>query len=594
MAQSGLLSPAPNAGYQSDDPGVEEALLTGEHVDRKDSGNRVKGVIRRWKNPIITLWAAIATIIILVIGVLYVRSHPDGDKSDSDAPHKAIRPKRNLIFMVSDGMGPTSLSLTRSWRQFTENLPIDDVLTLDKHFIGSSRTRSSNSLVTDSAAGATAFSCGMKSYNGAISMLPDGSPCGTVLEAAKAAGFMTGLVVTTSITDATPACFNAHVNMRWEQDRIAEQQIGDYPLGRVTDIMLGGGYCHFLPNTTQGSCREDNRDLVKEAKANKIGFIHKLNDFHLLKKGKNVKLPLFGLFASTDIPYEIDRKDDEYPSLAAMAETAITALERATKDSDKGYFLMIEGSRIDHTGHGNDPAAQVREVRAYDQTFEVVLRKIKASKTETVVISTSDHETGGLSAARQLNESYPSYLWYPGVLANATRSSEFLSNALTEFSMTDKSDVASYLRKELFPLAGITDAGNEEIVKLVRYKLANMPTAYIWADMISRRAQIGWSTHGHSAVDVNIYGYPPERVQKLWGNHENTDVGKFLRNYLNVDVDAVTKKLRGTADASWIGRTLPEILEDAHKSMGVGGAVGEVTVSGLNDYQGVHKRACMH
>ncbi|KAF3907977.1 hypothetical protein ABW21_db0209536 [Orbilia brochopaga] len=594
MAQSGLRPPAQSSGYQSDDPSVEEALLTGEHVDRKDSGNRVKGVLRRWKNPIITLWAAIATIIILIIGVLYVRSHPDGDKSDDKAPHKAIRPKRNLIFMVSDGMGPTSLSLTRSWRQFTENLPIDDVLTLDKHFIGSSRTRSSNSLVTDSAAGATAFSCGLKSYNGAISMLPDGEPCGTVLEAAKAAGFMTGLVVTTSITDATPACFNSHVNMRWEQDRIAEQQIGDYPLGRVTDIMLGGGYCHFLPNTTDGSCRADDRDLVKEAKANKIGFIHKLKDFHGLKRGKNVKLPLFGLFASTDIPFDLDRRDDEYPSLAAMAETAITALELATKDSDKGYFLMIEGSRIDHAGHGNDPAAQVREVRAYDKAFEVVLKKIKASKVETVVVSTSDHETGGLAAARQMSSTYPDYLWYPGVLANATRSSEYLSKALISFTETAKEDIASYLRKELLPLSGITDATNEEIVKLVKYKIAAMPTAYLWADMISRRAQIGWSTHGHSAVDVNIYGYPAESVKKLWGNHENTEVGKFLRKFLDVDVDAVTKKLRDHTDASWIGRGLSEILEDAGKSMGVGGAVGEMTVDGLDDYQGIHKRACMH
>ncbi|KAK5278443.1 vacuolar alkaline phosphatase, partial [Cryomyces antarcticus] len=125
--------------------------------------------------------------------------------------------------MVSDGMGPTSLSLTRSFRQYEHGLPWGDKLVLDGHLIGQSRTRSTSSLVTDSAAGATAFSCGLKSYNGAISVLPDHSPCGTVLEAAKKAGYMTGLVVTTRITDATPACFAAHVNMREEEDRIAEQ-----------------------------------------------------------------------------------------------------------------------------------------------------------------------------------------------------------------------------------------------------------------------------------------------------------------------------------------------------------------------------------
>jgi len=101
-----------------------------------------------------------------------------------------------------------------------------------RNLIWTSRTRSTSSLVTDSAAGATAFSCGLKSYNGAISMLPDHTPCGTVLEAAKKAGYLTGLVVTTDITDATPACFASHVKIRMEEDLIAQQEVGEHPLGR--------------------------------------------------------------------------------------------------------------------------------------------------------------------------------------------------------------------------------------------------------------------------------------------------------------------------------------------------------------------------
>ncbi|KAF3937005.1 hypothetical protein ABW19_dt0209463 [Dactylella cylindrospora] len=602
MPQSRLLSPGRHSIDNSDDQAsVEEALLTGQHVDRKGSGNRAKGAFARWKNPIIATWAAIATIIILVIGVLYVRNHPDDDRPNPTPSHSAAPPvppkntkKRNLIFMVSDGMGPTSLSMTRSWRQFTENLPIDDILTLDKHFIGSSRTRSSNSLVTDSAAGATAFSCGMKSYNGAISILPDGSPCGSVLEAAKAAGYMTGLVVTTSITDATPACFNAHVNMRWEQDRIAEQQIGDYPLGRVTDLMFGGGLCHFLPKSNPGSCRADERDLIQETTDDGTHFVHNYLGFKYLKGGRVAKLPLLGLFAQTDIPFDIDRKPDEYPSLAEMAETAITALEIHTKKSDKGYFLMIEGSRIDHAGHGNDPAAQVREVRAYDKTFEVVLKKIAESDVETIVVSTSDHETGGLAAARQLHETYPDYLWYPGVLANASHSAEYLAKLLADYPEPGPLKITEYIKNELLPLQQITDATDDEVQALVKAKVAGLSTAYNWADIVSRRAQIGWSTHGHSAVDVNIYAYPPELAKPLWGNHENTEIGEFLRNYLDVDVAAITKKLRQEGvNATWIGRPLEEILDEAHKSMGVGGSVGEVTVDGLDSYHGVHKR-CIH
>ncbi|KAF3917960.1 hypothetical protein ABW20_dc0110649 [Dactylellina cionopaga] len=593
-AQNRLLSPARHSTDLSDDQdSADEALLTGQHVGRKGSGSRGKG-FARWKNSIITIWAAIATIIILVIGVLYVRSHPEDNKPSPPKAPKNIK-KRNLIFMVSDGMGPTSLSMTRSWRQFTEGLAINDVLTLDKNFIGSSRTRSSNSLVTDSAAGATAFSCGMKSYNGAISILPDGNPCGTVLEAAKAAGYRTGLVVTTSITDATPACFNSHVNMRWEQDRIAEQQIGDYPLGRVTDLMLGGGLCHFRPNSSLGSCRNDDRDLIKEATGDGVQFVHNVDGFRWLKKGKAVKLPMIGLFAPTDIPYDIDRKDEEYPSLPAMAETAINALRLATEKSDQGFFLMIEGSRIDHAGHGNDPAAQVREVRAFDKTFELVMKMIDEMETETIVISTSDHETGGLAAARQLHETYPEYLWYPSVLANASHSSEYMAKALADYDEPGKMKITEYIKNELLPLQQITDADDTEITNLVAAKIAGLSSAYIWADMISRRAQIGWATHGHSAVDVNIYAYPREKVQELWGNHENTEIGEFLRNYLEVDVEAITKKLRKDGvGAKWMGRGLDEILEETHKSMGVGGDAGEVTVSGLDAYHGVHKRSCMH
>ena len=305
--------------------------------------------------------------------------------------------------MISDGMGPTSLSLTRSFRQSESGLPLEDVLVLDQHLIGSSRTRSTSSLITDSAAGATAFSCGKKSYNGAISVLPDHSPCGTVLEAAKKAGYMTGLVVTTRITDATPAAFAAHVNRREEEDQIAEQMIGHNPLGRVVDLMFGGGKCHFLPNSSRGSCRGDEKDVVEMAKENGFDYVGDKKGFEGLGFGSTMTLPMLGLFATTDIPYEIDRRtmNDIYPSLDEMTRTALRALGDATRDSDQGFFLMIEGSRIDHAGHSNDPVAQVHEVLAYDKAFASVLAFLDSEDVPGILVGTSDHETGGLATARR-------------------------------------------------------------------------------------------------------------------------------------------------------------------------------------------------
>ena len=404
MSRPLLSSSRPSSEDLDDQAGAEEDAFLAGRTGR--SGWKF------WREFALFAWAMLATVAVIVIAVLY-QHHVGGRGQASDRGH-VFPPagKRNLVFMVSDGMGPTSLSLTRSFKQSESGSGPGDVLVLDEHLIGSSRTRSTSSLVTDSGAGATAFSCAFKSYNGAIAVLPDHKPCGTVLEAAKQAGYLTGLVVTTRITDATPACFAAHVHQRSEEDRIAEQEVGSHPLGRVVDLILGGGRCHFLPNTTAGSCRRDDKDVVALARENGFSYIDDRKGFDSLQQGAAVNLPLLGLLAEKDIPYEVDRRfrRDVYPSLDEMTRTALEALRRATQDSDRGFFLMIEGSRIDHAGHANDPVAQAHEVLAYDQAFASVLDFIKQSDTDTVVVSTSDHETGGLATARRQSRLLP--FWF--------------------------------------------------------------------------------------------------------------------------------------------------------------------------------------
>ncbi|KAI9894106.1 MAG: hypothetical protein M1814_004877 [Vezdaea aestivalis] len=569
-SQRPLLASRASSDHSDERAEAEDALLTGQQTGK--SQQRKQYGWKFWREVGLFAWALIATIAVIVVASVYQHNVKSG-LSRGQQPVPSVNPpigKRNLIFMVSDGMGPTSLSMTRSFRQKAMDLPIDNVLVLDSFLIGSSRTRSSSSLITDSAAGATAFSCGKKSYNGAISVLPDHTPCGTVLEAAKKAGYATGLVVTTRITDATPACFAAHVNTRGEEDRIAEQEVGDYPLGVVLDLIFGGGRCHFLPNTTDGSCREDDRDVIEMAKKNGFTYSSTRKEFDQLKTRKSLPMPYLGLFAGHDIPYEVDRRqiNDQYPSLDEMTNVALKALEAQTKDSDKGFFVMIEGSRIDHAGHANDPVAQVHEVLAYDKAFNSVLNFIADSKVPTIVISTSDHETGGLATARQLHTSYPEYLWYPGVLTNASHSAESLTSAYHDYLEAAKrtpttTSVETFIKSTLLLAGlGIQDASKEELDLL-----KDQPdiAAYALSDMISRRAEIGWTTHGHSAVDVNIYG--SAGTEYLRGNHENTEIGKFMSDWLEVDVDAITKELleKGTSfdsinaageRESWLGKPL--------------------------------------
>ncbi|CAK7911132.1 repressible alkaline phosphatase [[Candida] anglica] len=491
----------------------------------------------------------------LLVGGLLFYVYSETNASPVGKKHSHGPSKKNIIFMVTDGMGPASLSLARSFKQQRDNLSIDDILELDHHLIGSSRTRSSDSLITDSAAGATAFACGLKSYNGAIGVNPDKIPCGTILEALKLQGYFTGLVVTTRITDATPASFSAHVDSRSQEDLIAEQQLGDSPLNRVVDLIIGGGRCHFLPPSIEGGCRADERNLVEEAQAQGWSYVESRTDFDYLQNGDNVTLPLLGLVAEKDIPYDIDRNASQYPSLAEQAKVALTALSKASEDSDQGFFLMIEGSRIDHAGHDNDPAAQVREVLAFDDAFKQVLEFIDETDTETIVISTSDHETGGLATAKQVDPAYPQYLWYPEVLLNSTHSGEYLTKKILDYA--NKDDVqqfSDFISKEILEKdMGILDYTEEELSLVKNADKSNL--SYALNNLISIRSQTGWSTHGHSAVDVNIYAYTNSKeIRKqllqgtanhgLLGNHENTEIGSFLERLTGVDLRNVTELIK--------------------------------------------------
>ncbi|ODV94070.1 hypothetical protein PACTADRAFT_76711 [Pachysolen tannophilus NRRL Y-2460] len=460
--------------------------------------------------------------------------------------------KKNIIFMVSDGMGPASLSLARSFRQYRDNLPYDDILTLDKHLIGSSRTMSSSSLVTDSAAGATAFSCSLKTYNGAIGIDQFKKPCGTILEALKLKGYMTGMVVTTRITDATPASFSSHAEYRYQEDLIAQQQLGDYPLGRMVDLIIGGGKCHFLPNSIENGCRNDNLNLIEKALKDGWSIINNKLEFDYLNNGFNASLPLLALLAPGDIPYDLDRDPLQYPSLEEQTITALNALNNSTKNSDKGFFLLVEGSRIDHAGHSNDPAAQVREVLAYDKAFEAALKFAQNSDDETIIISTSDHETGGLVTARQISPSYPDYIWYPQALLNATHSGEFITKKLLDFKNNsgnkDNSQLSAFVQKEILEKdLGIFDYTAEDIDKMIKGSALDVAN-----NLVSIRSQTGWTTHGHSAVDVNIYAYGNSEklmnslYRHLGGNHENIEIGKFMEKWLDVDLQKITKLVKDT------------------------------------------------
>ncbi|KAH9452743.1 hypothetical protein MJO28_008335 [Puccinia striiformis f. sp. tritici] len=506
--------------------------------------------------------------------------------------------KINVILMISDGFGPASESFARGFVQHLQNLTVEEqakfsrwtfpettsnsqqssikrptgpsknkfgTLPLDPLLVGSSRTRSSNSLITDSAAGATAFSCALKTYNGAIAVEPvEQKPCGTVLEAAKHRGYLTGLVATSRITHATPASFYAHVIDRDMESKIATFLTGEGPLGRNVDLAFGGGRRFFLPSSSLTSSRSDDNDLLGTAQS-KYGFtiINSTDAFEKAwdprsSKG-HFKTPVLGLFNDNHMNYEIDRlslegTEKREPSLRNMSLAALQTLSREAKDkSAHGFFLMIEGSRIDMAAHSNDPVGHLYDILAYQETVRTVQSWVdEANKAgwPTLMISVSDHETGGLALGRQLTEKYPVYAWYPEVLANATHSTAWLAKKISMAVRPSQSVSRQFIVDEILKDGlGIVDASVDEIDKLVILG-STQNVDYLLADMISRRAQVGWSTHGHSGVDVNLYGYPADLTKDLFGNRENTEIGQFIVDAMDIDLDIVTRDLNRLAK-SW-------------------------------------------
>lgn len=310
---------------------------------------------------------------------------------------------KNVIFMVPDGMGLPNVMAARIFKNGIngENLAFE---TLDE--IGYQRTYSADSGITDSAAAASAWACGEKFNSGEISCHDDNSDgiCDegtlrtTILEIAKQMGKSTGLVTTTTLTNATPAVWGAHVHNRYCEYSIAEQYIKTTGV----DVLLGGGIAR-----NRGSCmlepstNEQIEALVLEAQEN-YGYalassIEELDD--AVSSGQR---KIIGRFKSGNKTSELFRVDPDIaypenePTLPDMTEAALDVLEK----NHRGFFLMVEGGLIDYANHANNLDYQVAEVLAFEESVELILDWIKqkpSRQKDTLLVIAVDHETGGFA-----------------------------------------------------------------------------------------------------------------------------------------------------------------------------------------------------
>ena len=402
----------------------------------------------------------------------------DGREASANS---AKRQAKNVIFMVSDGMCFSVLTaaqtyLTRAekrssnWMKMYAERPVVRSLC---------ETDSASGIVTDSAAAASCWGIGERIDNGVINITQDGRKPVTLVQKMNAARKRCGLVTTTTATHATPAGFAATVAKRSDQKAIAAQY-----LERGVDVVLGGGTQYF------------SEDLV--AAYRKAGYGVVLNRGQLLADAG--KAPLLGLFSKSHIPFEIDRLNSaelqaSTPTLSEMTKVALQRLGSAPE----GFFLVVEGGRVDHAAHANDGAAAIREQVAFDEAIATVLAFVDKNP-DTLLIITTDHGTGGFNVnglgSEDFDTTSPSYSESSPAfdrLTGFTSSLELLSLRTKGAGLEDF-------------LAAAEKATGLKFKDDDRAKITSTKTL---AAALMKYTSIGWTSNNHTGEMVEFSAYGP-------------------------------------------------------------------------------------
>ena len=389
-------------------------------------------------------------------------------------------------------------------------------------------TKSANKVVTDSAAAATAIACGEKTDNGMLGMRPDGTRIESVAAVAKKAGRKVGIVTTVTIVHATPAGFYAHNRNRGDSRAIAMDLVKS-----GFDYFAGGGIGGWTQ--PKGGYFDTNGNFVKLEEGSEAvpgidpyslwqtnGYTFVKDDlaaFKALKPGR----PVWCVFGESGMDYALDR-DGSQPTLAEIVEKGIELL-----DGPDGFFLMCEGGKVDYAGHANDAGGSVAEQLSLDDAVKVATRFAKAHPGETLIVTTGDHETGGL--IRGITGAGAAF--DPALLKHqrctASKFSSILKNA-QEKNAAFSFDDAMALVRENFGLGGpvpLTDADRDELKKAFEQK---KPAEFAGAAkrILSAHAGLAWKSGGHTALPTMTTAEGPGS-EILEGMTDNTEIGVRLK-----------------------------------------------------------------
>lgn len=452
---------------------------------------------------------------------------------------KRIRPVKNVILMIADGASLPAISMAR-WYQRTQD-PQNTRLHLDPYLSGTILTYCSNAPIGDSAPTTSCYMTGMPSIKGFVSTYPysDGvndlvpvdpsraySPIMTLLEATRILqDRKTGLVFTCEFPHATPADCTAHSYNRKSYQWIVPQMIHS-----DLDVVIGGGASLITPEHQKTLERLENKVY--------------LNDIKGMRSHKEGKM--WSLYGEMDIPYDIDRDPEQTPSLAEMTATAIKHLN----DDDEGFFLMVEGSKVDWAAHANDPVGIATEFLAFDKACQVAFDFAKKDGN-TVVIVTSDHGNSGLSIGVQglKNYSGASQEKIFGPLVRVKKTADGMAAILQKVPFDQAPEVfrkeagielTSEDLKQLKLVDGYQQsplpAEQRSIGKGTKQALYSGSLSSFVAHIFRKNMYFGFTTFGHTGEEVFLAVYAPEANQRMMGFNTNIELHEYMRALLGLDV----------------------------------------------------------
>lgn len=431
---------------------------------------------------------------------------------------------RNVIFFLGDGMGINTLTAARIYAVGESGELTIDTLP-ESAFV---KTYSNDAQVTDSAASMSAYMTGVKQNNGVISMSGDtlstapaldgssrcsnGTAVPTLLELAKARGLATGIVTTTSVTDATPAATYAHACHRKLQTQIAAAMVPggagfNTALGSGIDLVFGGGVQYFQP-AAGGGKRSDGRDLLAELQARGYRVAKDTAGFNTLAASGQ---PAIALFAQEDLAYDAERDPSRQPSLAEMTRKAVSLLGQR---GDKGFFLMVEGGLIDHALHATRAKRALQETAAFDAALKAAMeemQKIDPGLKHTLIVATADHDHTLLinGYSPRSGKTTPDN---PGVLG--------LVRALPDGKVK--------LDKDGAPYAILGFGTGEHRVQGKRTAQAGLTDAIVSGDDYHQEAAVRMKSETHGGADVYL-GAQGAGAELFRGTIDNTRVFTLIK-----------------------------------------------------------------